>query len=308
MEVLGIRALLRKCLFDGFWCTVCFLWLGTLPSAAQEIQLSAVGQAVSDTAAELVRENYEIRIGPGDLISVEVYPDENFSREVRVAQDGSVTLPLVGTLRWKGMSVSQAEAMLEALLRDGYYRDPRVLIRIVEPYSSVVGILGAVVKPQMIPVYGATDVLKILGTAGGFVQQASGRLIVVRGGNASSAKDVHILDGRALLERGDMGQNIQVFAGDTIFAPSTERIYVFGQVETPGSYDYAQGITLLRAITLAGGFTDTAKEGSVEVLRRTGKNKSSERTVFDLDQIINKKIEDPQLQPDDVIVVPERFF
>src|SRR5690606_3709522 len=100
--------------------------------------------------------------------------------------------------------------------------------------------------------------------------------------------------------------NVPVYAGDTLFAPNAERVYVFGQVENPGSYSYQQGISLLRAITLAGGFTDTARSGSVEVLRRNAGK--SNRQEFDVDAILKKRTPDPELNPDDVIVVPERFF
>ena len=275
----------------------------TLPSE-QSLASDITANSVSKARTQDKR---TAKIGPGDLLEVEVYPDNEFVREVRIAESGTVTLPLVGTLQWSGLSIQEAEDQLESLLRGQYYQNPRVLVRILEAYSSVVSVLGAVIEPKVVPVYGASDMLKLLGAAGGFNALASGRLIVVRGGEAKSTDDVVVVDGRALLERGDMSENIQVMPGDTIFAPTAEKIYVFGQVKEPGSYDFSQGITLLRAITLAGGLADTAKSGSIEVLTR-GEGDAALRREFDISDVLEKKVKDPVLVPDDIIVVPERFF
>lgn len=165
------------------------------------------------------------RLEPGDTLTVEAYPDKEFTRDVVIDESGAVHLPLVGTVYWAGKTVFEAMTQLDALLRGTYYRDPKVIISVSE------------------------------------------------------------------------------------FRSSAEKVYVFGQVKNPGAFNYKQGVTLLRAIALAGGFTDVAKDQSVELLRkRASAKQNEEREHVDIKDVIRGKIPDPVLEPDDVVVVPESFF
>jgi polysaccharide export outer membrane protein len=74
-------------------------------------------------------------------------------------------------------------------------------------------------------------------------------------------------------------------------------IYVNGEVRSPGAYKLTKGLTVLKAITLAGGFTAKASEGRTRIIRRTDKGETT----------IKAKMED-LLEPDDIIIVPESYF
>ena len=74
--------------------------------------------------------------------------------------------------------------------------------------------------------------------------------------------------------------------------------YVTGEVKNPGAYNFEQGSTVLKAVTLAGGFTDRASEGRIKIIRKTGGEEETIKRV---------RMDDP-VYPDDVIVVPESFF
>jgi polysaccharide export outer membrane protein len=73
--------------------------------------------------------------------------------------------------------------------------------------------------------------------------------------------------------------------------------FVHGEARSPGAYPYREGLTLLKAITLAGGFTVIAAKGRVHVIRE----ENGEETVF------NPKM-DELIHPDDIIIIPESFF
>jgi polysaccharide export outer membrane protein len=74
-------------------------------------------------------------------------------------------------------------------------------------------------------------------------------------------------------------------------------VYVNGEVRNPGAYKLMKGLTVHKAITLAGGFTSKASEGRIKIIRRTEKGEKT----------INAKMDDI-LEPDDIILVPESYF
>jgi len=88
-----------------------------------------------------------------------------------------------------------------------------------------------------------------------------------------------------------------VMPDDLIFVAQAQKFYVNGEVKIPGSYSYEKGLTLHKAITMAGGFTDKAAKTSTKVLRIVN---GEERTI--------EVPLDAPVMPEDIIVVPQRFF
>lgn len=83
----------------------------------------------------------------------------------------------------------------------------------------------------------------------------------------------------------------------SIYITRYRNVYISGEVRRPGGYPYEDGLTVLKAVTLAGGFTDKASTGRIKIKRMKG---SEEETL-------PVELEDPVL-PDDIIVVPQSFF
>ncbi len=102
----------------------------------------------------------------------------------------------------------------------------------------------------------------------------------------------------SLVEKGDASQNIMIMNGDSIYVPKADMIYITGEVKKPDAYKYEKDITIIKAITLAGGFTKIAKKGGVRIIRK----------VDGEEKIIKRVKMDKPVLPDDVIVVPESFF
>jgi polysaccharide export outer membrane protein len=100
------------------------------------------------------------------------------------------------------------------------------------------------------------------------------------------------------LEEGDASKNVLLRDGDTILVPRAEELYVFGQVKNPGAYSVRDDdMTVLQALSLAGGVTDRGATGRIEIVRIV----EGER------QELRVELND-QVMPRDTIVVPERFF
>ena len=115
------------------------------------------GQAVSE----------DYRIGPQDLLEIQVYGLEQLKREVRVNSKGVVTLPLVGTLQVGGLTSQEAEEMIRTAYEKDYLRNPQVSLFIKEYTSQRITVEGAVNRPGVYPIKGQTSLLQAIAIAGG---------------------------------------------------------------------------------------------------------------------------------------------
>jgi polysaccharide export outer membrane protein len=109
----------------------------------------------------------DYRIGPEDLIEIQVFGVDQLTRTVRVNNRGQISLPLVGNLEVGGMTAQQAEALVVKRLAESYLQDPQVSLFIKEYTSQRVTIEGAVNKPGVYPLRGPTTLLQSLAVAGG---------------------------------------------------------------------------------------------------------------------------------------------
>jgi len=112
----------------------------------------------------------------------------------------------------------------------------------------------------------------------------------------------------SLTQKGDLTQNIKLEPGDTIVAPLADLVYLQGEVRAPGAIKYTQDLTVVRAITQAGGLTQMAAGGRVDILR--GKGEKKERIRVDVDKMMRAGDGnlDVLVKPDDIILVPQRLF
>ena len=99
------------------------------------------------------------------------------------------------------------------------------------------------------------------------------------------------------LQSGNPGRNITLRAGDTVYFPKAAQVYVMGSVARPGPYRYQEGMTVLQALTLAGGATERGSAGRTRIVRIVN-GKKVEKKVKATDLVL----------PEDTLVVPERFF
>ena len=102
---------------------------------------------------------------------------------------------------------------------------------------------------------------------------------------------------RDLTEKGNLSGNIAVKDKDSIFITKSGFIYVTGQVAKPGAFKYEGGMTVMKAIALAEGLTDKAAPGGTEIIRKKGDTEESIKGEMST-----------QVQPEDLVSVPESFF
>jgi polysaccharide export outer membrane protein len=122
-------------------------------------------------AGQIVADDY--RIGPQDLIEIQVFGIENLKREVRVNSRGAISLPLIGTVILAGLNSQEAEALIAAKYEKDYLQDPQVSVFIKEFTSQRITIEGAVNKPGIYPIKGQTTLMQAIAIAGGQGQLAN---------------------------------------------------------------------------------------------------------------------------------------
>ncbi|TYO98337.1 polysaccharide export outer membrane protein [Geothermobacter ehrlichii] len=239
----------------------------------------------------------DYRVGDGDVLEVTVYDHPDLATTVRVGGDGSIIFPLIGQLDIGGLTVNQVAAKLAAALGDGYIINPQVSVFVKEFRSSKVVIVGQVERPGLYELTGSTTLLELISKAGGLARDAGDTATVHRRLEGGNEKVIQV-DLERLFETGDSRLDIPLQNGDNVFILKAGMIYVTGEVRSPDSYRVEPGMTVLKAITEAGGFTNLAARGRVKLIRKTdGKEKIFDRVPMNM-----------VVKPEDVVVVPESFF
>ncbi|MBI5560522.1 MAG: SLBB domain-containing protein [Deltaproteobacteria bacterium] len=243
----------------------------------------------------------EYRVGEGDLLRITVYEHPDLETEARVSGDGVITFSLIGMVRVEGLSASEVEKLVVRLLEDGYIKNAQVTVFIKEYRSKRVTVVGEFVKPGIVELPGARTLLEAISSAGGITPNAGDMLYIQRKifGGGAEEKDVTVtVDLKKLLEEGDVTANVAVQDGDSIYVPRAAFVYVSGEVKSPNAYKITKGLTVLKAITLAGGFTEMAWKGRTKIIRK-GKDGREATVPANMDDLV---------MPDDVILVPESIF
>ncbi|WP_240761623.1 polysaccharide biosynthesis/export family protein [Nitrosococcus wardiae] len=126
----------------------------------------------SPSEEELTAGNEDYRIGPSDLLHIDVFQVPELSQTVRVNSQGFISLPLIGSVQVNGLTNQQLEEALAKLLGEKYLQDPQVSVFIEEYASQRVTVEGAVIKPGIYPIQGRTTLLQAIASAQGVNQVA----------------------------------------------------------------------------------------------------------------------------------------
>jgi polysaccharide export outer membrane protein len=282
------------------------------PLEERTLQLEArpvpPGDPLLETFAGLDRSDY--RIGRQDLLEIKVFDVEELNQTVRVADDGSITMPLLGRLVVGGLTKTDLEQKLAVLLEERYVRDPQVTVFVREYESKRVAVSGAVKKPGSYAMLGRKTLLEMLSLAGGLDKDLGKQIIIFRPTEGGPTRRIP-LDLEQLVYAADPSLNMPVEPGDIIYVPAVEkiRIFVTGAVKRPDMYEVPRDepISVLKAVTLAGGTTDRAAKKRVQIMR-SDPDGNRVNLVVNLRKIRRGKAEDPLLQKGDIVLVPESFF
>lgn len=159
------------------------------------------------------------RIGPYDLLKIEVFQVQELSRQERVNDEGNVTLPLIGSVRVAGLTPREAEQAIAAKLGEEYLQNPQVNIFVAEYASQKVTVTGRVKKPGVFPVAGRTTLMQAIALAGGLDDVAKKEEVVVFRKQPTGSVSAYVVD-MAAVEEGKLTDPV-IVGDDRIVVPKS---------------------------------------------------------------------------------------
>jgi len=241
------------------------------------------------------------RLGPDDKISLTVYGNEDLDAELTVSKLGTISVELVGEVAAAGLTVSELEARLADMLGE-YIVSPQLAISVEEYNSQWVMVAGEVRQPGRYALKGGTRLKEVLTGAQGFSESA-GEWITISRRDEDGEQKSDIVVGREEFERGIEDPPLR--HGDIVTVGRARYCYVQGEVDAPGRVEVERGMTLLRAISVAGGLTDWASQKDIRIIRE---GEDGPGKIYNLKKILRGAAEDPPLNGGEVIYVGRRVF
>lgn len=260
-------------------------------------------------------------IGPEDLVEISVFEDEKLNKTVRVSSQGNISLPLIGILRVKGLTANELEKEIRDLLAEKYFQDPHVTVFIKEYRNQRISVIGAVEKPGSYDITGQRTVLDMLAMAGGLKgsreEEAGHLLFLIRPPGSDEPSEekketdqpktkTFVINLEDLLVKGDLSLNMLVAHGDVINVPVSGKIFVGGEVKSPGGFPLkGKKMTVGQAVTLAGGITIEADGAGTKLIRYTGNGNEKEIITVNVSAIQKGQGGDLYLRENDILIVPK---
>ena len=247
------------------------------------------------------------RVGPGDVLDIEVLGEGDGPTPVLVGPDGRIYFHLLAGLQVWGLTLPELKGLLEREL-GALYRAPQVAVMLRGIHNQRVWVLGRVGTPGIYPLSTPKTVLEALSEAGGLATaRFSGTTeeladlqhsFIVRNGAFVP------VDMERLVHEGDTTQNIYLRPDDLVYLRSalSSEVHVLGAVYQPRAVAFKNQVTLISAITTARGPIAGAWLSHVAIVR--GSLVEPRIAVVDYNAIIHGKATDVRLEPRDIVYVP----
>jgi polysaccharide export outer membrane protein len=186
-------------------------------AAAAAKESAAIAQAMQQVA----RAKNDYRLAPADLLSVTVYQDKDMDRKVRVNSDGTISLPLIGAVQIGGMTLADAQAVIEKKLSQ-FLVSPQASLFIEDYGNKTVFVMGEVQKPGSypIPTESRMTLLEAISTAGGFTPVAAqDRARVLRYVDGQSV--TYTINTREITSQGQKEKDMILLPNDIVYVPQS---------------------------------------------------------------------------------------
>lgn len=238
-------------------------------------------------------------LGVGDAVKITVYQNADLSLEARVSEGGTISYPLLGTVKIGGLSISAAEKKIADGLREGnFLKQPQVSILVLQVKGNQISILGQVNRPGRYPLETTnTKLSEALAQAGGIVAGAGSDTVIITGTRNGEAFRKEV-DFPNVFATANSSEDLLLENGDTIYVDRAPLVYVYGEVQRPGQMRLERDMTVRQAIASASGLTLRGTDRGLKIHR-----KQPDGSV----KIITPALND-QLQKDDILYIKESLF
>jgi polysaccharide export outer membrane protein len=259
-------------------------------------QPAANSPTEGSVATEATAPRREAAILPRDTLTIQTLDQPAFSGKFLIDLDGTFDFPYIGRVKAAGLTPREVVVELKKRLVPNYLVNPQMTIDLEQIANKKITVTGEVRAPSVYPFAGQLTLLTALTKAGSVTEDAAELALVFRAGT-NTGIPVNLHD----LMRGSLNDNLALEDGDTVLVPKAEKIYVSGEVKSPGAYPVRPGMTVQQAVTLAGGVTDKGKSSGIKIQRASSSAKKQE----------DVKVKDWTTEiarPGDTIVVPRRVM
>jgi polysaccharide export outer membrane protein len=240
----------------------------------------------------------EYPLGAGDIIKITVYNNPDLTTEAEIAQNGTISFPLVGDVKLGGLSRAAAEkAIATSLAQGGFVPNAHVNLLVLQYRSQQVSVIGEVNKPGKYPINQMVTVTDLIAMAGGIGPKGGHMVTIIKKDSAGRTAQYEV-DFKTLLSGGNPEKNVRIDSEDIIYVPPAPVFYIYGEVRQPGAYPLTSDMTVRQALSLGGGLTPRGSERGIQIDRKEPNGQVSTRRVRLTDRV----------RPDDVVQVPEAWF
>jgi polysaccharide export outer membrane protein len=257
------------------------------------VSSAVLSLALMSGATAQIFPSTDYRLGPGDVVRINVFGYPDLTADVRINGAGNLSYAFVPELRVENLTPHELEAELTTRLGDKYLRSPQVSVLVIDYRSHQVAVMGQVTRPGQYPLDKPKKVSDLLADAGGLVNEIAGETATLLRPDGSKAT----IDLYALFN-GDSQENLPLAGGDTIYVPRAPQFYVYGEVQHPGAYRLQRNMTVSQAISAGGGTTQRGSERRALLKRIDGKGRETRTGVKSSDKLL----------PDDVLLVRQSLF
>jgi polysaccharide export outer membrane protein len=264
-------------------------------------------------------------LGPGDVLDLRVYNEPQFNGPLVVDDEGKIAIPFIET-PIPAQCRSDREIKVDVVKAlSKYLNKPQVSLRLTEAKSRPPAVVfGAVRSPSRVQMQRRVKLLDLLATSGGITEAAGGDIQIFHTEPlmCPEAEDLALAPTESYkptdptqvgydiysmreLKDGKAEANPIIRPGDIVIVQEALPVYIMGAVRSPQSLYLKNGMQLKQAIAMVGGLGKEAKASSVIIWRKKKGQSEPEKMIVNYNDIKKEKTKDIELQPYDIVEVPD---
>lgn len=232
------------------------------------------------------------RVGINDEINIDVAGYKEFSISAVVLPDGTISYPQIGSLYVNGMTLTDIRDLIVKKLSEGYVKSPIVTVSLKRSASKVIYLYGEL--SGTVPYEKDMTVMKVVVSKG--IDKESSELVIRRKGTNDIKVDVKgVIEGRS--------KDVFLRPDDILIVKKKGLVYIQGEVKKPGPYTIKENMTVIDAITEAGGINNEGLYGEVILKRKKQDSSGYDDITVDVKGIMKGLKQNILLKPDDILIV-----